>query len=107
MKTWTPGWIVAVLAGAHAEELAGSIELSLKWRRLVVGLFQEPGDASYFGLHAGGGHDSFRVSVGCCRPAEDHVVAVPQRDLVGNDIGVLGHRKAFAGERGLGGLQGG
>ena len=47
------------------------------------------------------------MSVGGGRAAEDHVVAVTQRHRFGNGIGVLGHRQAFAGERGLGGLQGG
>jgi hypothetical protein len=46
------------------------------------------------------------LSVRSCRPAENHVVAVTQRHLVGNDIGVLGHWQAFAGERGLSDLQG-
>lgn len=44
-----------------------------------------------------------------CNSLRDHgqgAVAVTQRHLVGDDIGVLGHWQAFEGERGLSGLQG-
>ena len=88
------------------KEFARPIEFSLKRRRLVLCLLQEPGDASHFGLHASGSDDSFTVSVGGGRPAENHVVPVAQRHVVGNDTGIFGHWQAFASEGGFGGLQG-
>jgi hypothetical protein len=103
--------IVAIITRANGDddypkEFARPIEFSLKWRSLIPCLLQEPGDASHFGLHPGRGHDSFTVSVSSGRPAENHVVAVTQRHVIGNDIGRLGDWQAFAGERGLSGLEG-
>ena len=88
------------------EEFACPIEFSLKWRSLVRCLLQEPRDASHFGLHPGRRHDGLTVSVSRGRPAEHHVVSVAERHVIRNDVGILGDRQAFAGQRGLSGLEG-
>ena len=101
----TPGFYLQ--PALFTEEFAGPIEFSLKRRRLVRCLLQEPGDASHFGLHASGSDDCFTVSVGGGHPpTENHVVPVAQRHVVGTDTGILGHWQAFASEGSFGGLQG-
>ena len=72
---------------------------------LVVRLFQESGDAAHLGAHPGRGHDRLAVPVGRRRAAEDHVVPIAERDVVGDRCGVLGDRQALTGQRGLGRLQ--
>ena len=90
----------------QSENPADPVEFPLERRRLLRCGLQQSGDASHFGLHPGRGHDRGRVTVGGRRAAEDHVVPVTQRHVLGDDVGILGHRQALAGERGLGGLQG-
>ena len=68
----------------EAEELAGAIELPLQRRGFVARLLQQSGDATHLGPHAGRGHDRLAVPVGRRRAAEDHVVAIAERDVVGD-----------------------
>ena len=88
-----------------AEELAGAIELSLQRRGFVARLFQESGNAAHLGAHPGRRHDRCAVPVGRRRAAEDHVVPIAERDVVGDRRGVLGDRQALARQRGLGRLE--
>ena len=88
-----------------AEDLAGAIELPLQRRGFVARLFQQAGDAAHLGPHPGRRHDGLAVPIGRRRAAEDHVVSIAERDVVGNRRGVLGDRQALAGQRGLGGLE--
>ena len=85
----------------EAEDLAGAIQLALQRRPLLFGLLQESGNATHLGAHPGRGHDRRAMSVGRRGAAVDHVVAVAQRNLLGDGCRVLGDGQALARQRGF------
>ena len=68
------------------------------WRR---GVGQQPGDGAHGGGHAGGGDDGQAVALRHRRALPHHVAAVGQGHGCGQPGGMLGHHRAFAGERGF------
>ena len=97
----------AIAIDDEAEHLAGAIQFPLKRRRLVGRRLEQSCDAPHLGAHAGGGDDSLSVPVGRGRAAEDHVVAIAERHLLGDRGGILRDRQALAGECRLRRLQSG
>jgi hypothetical protein len=91
----------------QAQHLAGAIELPLKRRRLVGRFLQKSGDATGFGAHPGSGDNRLAVPVGSGSATEHHVVSIRERHFFGNRSRVLADRKALAGQRGFGSLEGG
>ncbi len=87
------------------EHLADAVELPLQRRDLVRRVLQQPGDAAHFGLHPRRRDDRATAPIGRRRAAEDHVVPVAERHLLGDRGGVLRHRQALACQRRLRRLQ--
>ena len=70
-------------------------------------VLEQSGDAPHLGAHARGGDDSLPMPVGRGGAAEDHVVPIAERHVLGDHGGILRDRQALAGECSLRRLQGG
>ena len=90
----------------EAQHLAGAIELPLQRRGFVGRLLQAGPAMRPISVRIPVAvTTAVAVPVGGGRAAEDHVVAIAERHLLGDRRGVLGDRQALAGQRGLGRLE--
>ena len=64
-----------------AEALAGAVEFLLQRRRLLLGGFQQAGDAADLGRHAGRDDHGAAAAIGGDRAREQHVAAVAEADI--------------------------
>ena len=82
-----------------AEALAGAVEFLLQRRRLDLGGFKQAGDAADLGRHAGADDNRAAAAIGGDGAGEQHVAAITEADVGVDGLRLLGHRRAFAGQR--------
>ena len=82
-----------------AEALAGAVEFLLQRRRFDLGGFKQAGDAADLGRHAGADDDRAAAAIGGDGAGEQHVAAIAEADVGVDGLRLLGHRRAFAGQR--------
>jgi hypothetical protein len=99
--------IITTAMATTTEHPAHAVELLLQRSPLRRSPLEHPGNAAHLRVHAGGHHHGPAAPAGDGRPAEDHVVPVPEDGVSGDLQRVLGHGQALAGEGALRGLQGG
>src|ERR1051326_8466025 len=85
----------------ETEHSADPVELLLQRRGFSRNFLEHAGDAPHLGLHPGRHDHRAAASVGRRRAAEDHVVAVPETDLVCDRHDVLRDRQTLARQRRL------
>ena len=88
--------------GDDAEHLGQRVELALQRRPGARHRGEHRRDLAHLGLHAGRRDDDGRGAAGDRGVLEQHVGAVAQPDVRGGQrAGILGDRRALAGQRGL------
>ena len=85
----------------RAKALAGAVKFLLKRRRLLLGGFQQTGDAADLGPHAGRDDHGAATAIGRDRARKQHVAAVAEADIGVDRLRLLRHRHALAGQGSL------
>ena len=88
-----------------AQPLAGAVELLLQRGRLLLGGFEQSGNAANLRTHAGGDSHRAAAAISGDRARIEHVAAIADADICVDRLDLLRHRHALAGQRSLVGMQ--